>query len=241
MHYYQFNIGDYSKDAKHLTLEEDAIYRRLIDLYYLDETPIPLDLKIVSRKILARGKEDSILDILIEFFDESESGYLHLRIEKDIAKYHSKSEKAKLSAKARWDKNANAMRTHTERNANHKPITNNHKPITKEKVKTKGRFSPPSIQDCYEYCSNQKESNKFWNHYESNGWRVGKNKMANWKASLTNWIKRSEEYNNERNQRTNTGSNRNLSAVERVKRATAIDNNAVIDITPYGHTMDQDG
>ena len=132
MHYYQFNIGDYSKDAKHLTLEEDAIYRRLIDLYYLDEQPIQLDIKIVSRKILARGKEDIILDVLEEFFVCSDDCYTHQRIESDIAKYHAKSDKARASAKKRWEDNANAMRTHSEGNANHKPITNNHKPITKD-------------------------------------------------------------------------------------------------------------
>jgi hypothetical protein len=30
-------------------------------------------------------------------------------------------------------------------------------------------------------------SEKFWNHYENNGWKVGKNKMKNWKLALTSW------------------------------------------------------
>jgi hypothetical protein len=38
--------------------------------------------------------------------------------------YKEKSEKARNSAKARWN-NANAMRTHSECNANQEPITNN--------------------------------------------------------------------------------------------------------------------
>ena len=36
---------------------------------------------------------------------------------------------ASKSAKIRWD-NANGMRTHSEPNANHKPLTINHKPLT---------------------------------------------------------------------------------------------------------------
>jgi hypothetical protein len=30
-------------------------------------------------------------------------------------------------------------------------------------------------------------SEKFWSHYENNGWKVGKNKMKNWKLALTSW------------------------------------------------------
>lgn len=31
------------------------------------------------------------------------------------------------------------------------------------------------------------EAEKFWNHYESNGWKVGRNPMRSWLAALTNW------------------------------------------------------
>ena len=30
-------------------------------------------------------------------------------------------------------------------------------------------------------------ADKFWSHYENNGWKVGKNKMKNWKLALTSW------------------------------------------------------
>jgi len=204
MHYYQFNIGDYSKDAKHLSLEEDAIYRRLIDLYYLDEQPIPLEIKTISRKILARNKENLIIDVLEEFFIKTEKGFEHSRIKKEIKKYKNNQKNKSKAAKARWAKvseDADAMHVHNNCNANHKPLTINQEPLTKEKEKVKKRFASPSIKECYEYCSDEKESNKFWNHYESNGWRVGKNKMVNWKSSLTNWIKRAEEFNNGRSQK----------------------------------------
>ena len=137
MHYYTFNIGDFMKDSAHLTLEEEGIYRRLIDLYYTTEKPISLDIKSVSRSIRARGSEDAIASILEEFFSKTEKGFKQKRIEQELKKYREKSQKAANSAKARWDKaskeserSTNAMRTHSEGNANHKPITNNHKPIT---------------------------------------------------------------------------------------------------------------
>jgi len=56
------------------------------------------------------------------------------------------------------------------------------------------RFSPPSIEQITEHFtqkgSDQAEAENFFNFYESNGWKVGKNKMVNWKAAGANWVKR---------------------------------------------------
>lgn len=37
------------------------------------------------------------------------------------------------------------------------------------------------------------EAEKFFNHYESNGWLVGRNPMKSWTAAATNWKKNFEE------------------------------------------------
>lgn len=39
-----------------------------------------------------------------------------------------------------------------------------------------------------------KEADKFYNHYESNGWMIGKTPMANWKAAGDNWMLNSENF-----------------------------------------------
>lgn len=133
MHYYQHSIGDYRRDTMHLTLLEHGVYRQLLDLYYLDECELDAN---ALRKICARSAEEvqAAETVLNEFFVKTETGYKHKRCDAEIAKFHNKSAKAKASADARWSgnkgKNADAMRTHSEGNANHKPITNNHKPIT---------------------------------------------------------------------------------------------------------------
>lgn len=31
------------------------------------------------------------------------------------------------------------------------------------------------------------EAMKFWNYYESNGWKVGKNRMISWPNALAHW------------------------------------------------------
>ncbi|MDM1499080.1 DUF6291 domain-containing protein [Myroides odoratimimus] len=70
-----------------------------------------------------------------------------------------------------------------------------------KKVAPKKRFSIPTIEEIQEYCferNNQVNPEKFFDHYESNGWQVGKAKMKDWKAAIRTW-----EKNNFNNQNQN--------------------------------------
>lgn len=139
MHYYKHYIGDYRRDTSHLTLLEHGIYRQLIDSYCLDEVPLTNDLAKLMRSHSVRTTEEqqALQNVLTDFFELTENGYVHKRCEKTVAEYHGKSDKARQSANARWNKennelqssNANAMQSHTESNANHKPLTINQEPI----------------------------------------------------------------------------------------------------------------
>ena len=54
------------------------------------------------------------------------------------------------------------------------------------------RFKPPSIDEVRAYCRerrNQVDAEKFIDYYTSNGWKVGKNSMKDWKASVRTWEK----------------------------------------------------
>ena len=85
MLWYKFWIGDYITDTMHLADAEDLAYRRLLDLYYLSERPIPLDLERVARKI--RLDQDVTETVLKEFFDKCEDGYRHGRCDDEIGRY----------------------------------------------------------------------------------------------------------------------------------------------------------
>ena len=43
MIWYKFHLGDYITHTLHLSDAEDLAYRRLLDLYYMSEAPIPLE------------------------------------------------------------------------------------------------------------------------------------------------------------------------------------------------------
>ena len=52
------------------------------------------------------------------------------------------------------------------------------------------RFTPPTLEEVQAYCNernNNVDAEKFINHYTSNGWKVGKNKMQDWKAAVRTW------------------------------------------------------
>lgn len=63
---------------------------------------------------------------------------------------------------------------------------------------------PPSLDAVILFFKEKNKSDldaeKFFNHFESNGWLVGgKSKMKNWQAAARNWILNSEKYNQQKN------------------------------------------
>lgn len=91
--------------------------------------------------------------------------------------------------------------TRTEQNKPEQTGTNENKPCTKEERKkekgekeninkTRGRFSPPTMQELSDYITTHGynvDAEKFLDYYTANGWHVGKNPMKDWKAAVRNW------------------------------------------------------
>ena len=54
------------------------------------------------------------------------------------------------------------------------------------------RFEKPTLSQITQYClerNNNVNAEQFYDYYESNGWKVGKNSMKNWKAAVRTWEK----------------------------------------------------
>lgn len=120
LNYYPFHIGDYLVHTAHLGCMEDIAYRRLIDLYYLREAPIPDG--EAARLVRMLDHADVVDAVLREFFVLDDGVWRHGRCDEEIAKMADKRDKAKASAAASWASRnqgveANAKRTHSERKA----------------------------------------------------------------------------------------------------------------------------
>jgi hypothetical protein len=52
------------------------------------------------------------------------------------------------------------------------------------------RFAPPTLEEVRAYCQermNTVDPERFVDYYTSNGWKVGKNPMKDWKAAVRSW------------------------------------------------------
>lgn len=64
------------------------------------------------------------------------------------------------------------------------------------KPNTTKRFTPPTVDQVKAYCEERRncvDPQRFVDHYTSNGWMVGKNKMKDWKAAVRTWEKNGKE------------------------------------------------
>lgn len=56
--------------------------------------------------------------------------------------------------------------------------------------KGKTKFSPPTLEEVKAYCKergNHVDAERWFDYYTSNGWKVGKNQMKDWRAAVRTW------------------------------------------------------
>lgn len=65
-------------------------------------------------------------------------------------------------------------------------------------------FTPPTVEEVKAYCTERNngiDAEHFVDYYTSNGWKVGKNQMKDWKAAVRTWERNSQQ-NQKQNQPT---------------------------------------
>ncbi len=70
---------------------------------------------------------------------------------------------------------------------------------TADKPQTKTKFSKPSVVDIAAYCQERGkgvDAQHFFDYYEANGWKVGKNPMKDWKAAVRTWERNNKSGSN---------------------------------------------
>ncbi len=138
MYHYQKNIGDYRSATMHFSLLEHGIYNQLLDWYYLEEAPIPADNRTLFRRLSAKTEEEqkAVLDVLSEMFVKSDLGWVHKRVEREIAQYKARADQAREAGKlggrplkkgigSTENRDGSEKKATAKPTANRKPITNN--------------------------------------------------------------------------------------------------------------------
>lgn len=77
---------------------------------------------------------------------------------------------------------------------------------------------PPKIEDVEDYCLERGkgiDANRWHDHYTANGWKVGKNKMKDWKAAVRTWEKeKGDQHGKARSEPTEPGPGKYPSGTE---------------------------
>lgn len=137
------------------------------------------------------------------------------QLKRDLVKYEIRRLKNVDNAKMRWHAIASERIKSDAKNA----VTENGTVNVNDTVTIKKErrvFAPPVLEEVVAYMTEQNgkspdiEAKKFINHYSSNGWMVGKNKMKNWRGAVGGWILRNTEI--EKNAKLGTSEARNNAA-----------------------------
>jgi uncharacterized protein YdaU (DUF1376 family) len=173
MHYYQFNIGDYAKSTKHLTLLEDLAYRRLLDIYYDTEKPLNSNVKQLARIAGMSAYTGEITNVLSDFFTETEEGFTQKKAACEIEAYQAKAGTARVNGKLggrpkktqpepKETQSVNSANPdETGLQGNYKPLTINQEPLTNNQelsLKEKALSPKVDVDESFE---------KVWKQYPS--------------------------------------------------------------------------
>lgn len=86
--------------------------------------------------------------------------------------------------------------TEEEKEPEKEPETDSKKGCVAAEPPTRARFVPPTLDEVRAYCrerQNNVDPDRFVNHYQANGWKVGRNPMKDWKATVRTWEERPTE------------------------------------------------
>jgi hypothetical protein len=184
-----FYPADASNDTQFMNRLERGAYFDLVkgQRLYGGYTMVQL------RKILGSDFESvwPSLELVLEFDGER---YFVGWLKSSISKREDYSKKQSERIKKRWNKDGNTVVLPKKENEIENEIENI---IEVKNINTEPKFQKPTESEISEFlllkypdCNKVGLKNfttKFWSHYENNGWKVGKNKMKNWRLAINSW------------------------------------------------------
>lgn len=92
INYYEQHIGDYMRDTAHLSMLEDGAYRRLMDVYYAREAPLPDDRRAIYKLARAstKAEREAVDYVLTEYFKLIDGSWHQKRCDEEIDRYREK-------------------------------------------------------------------------------------------------------------------------------------------------------
>lgn len=148
---------------------------------------------------------DAKSEILAKFSIDSNGHYFNQRLDGEVLKRKEHSTKQRQNAMMRWHKTGKDLAMPLEDEDEDENVI--------ESKNRKSKFKAPTVAEVAAYMSkiNYPEdhataSATFVDYYTSNGWKVGKNPMKDWSATVRRWMKTRNDSNTQSNARTKQSS-----------------------------------
>lgn len=154
VNYWKHHIGDYLRDAAHLSLLEHGVYFRLLQVYYAREAALP-PTDQTARLIAARSEaeREALNTVLAEFFEARPDGtWRQERCERELASMQERAERNREVGRLGGrppkptgvpDENPEGFHKKPNGNPSHKPLANSQE----EKNKNPPSSPPVDSQD----------------------------------------------------------------------------------------------
>ena len=118
--------------------------------------------------------------------------FMSANIDRDAESYNDTCNRNRENISKRYERirsNTSVYETYQEKEELLKKDISNE--ISKKSTRQK-KFVPPTVEEVAAYClerKNKVDAAYFVDHYTSNGWKVGKQNMKDWKAAVRTWEK----------------------------------------------------
>ena len=203
---FQFYPGDWTRDMDDHSLEiEGAWIRICCRLWWAPQrgrlTCTPERWAVILRKDISCTNRiiDYLLNEKISRGQREANGYITLwskrMMQDDKDREYNRLRQQRFQRKERANANITPHITATSHRSSSSSSSSSSKK-NKDRGKRTAPFAPPALFDVSTYCQerrNNVDAQIFLDHYTSNGWMVGKNKMKDWKAAVRTWEKRQFE------------------------------------------------
>ena len=185
-----FYPGDYVSGTMGMTFEEKGAYMDLLMLQF--------NRGHMTHHMIHHTVGHLWDQVKCKFVQDDEGLWYNVRldIEKEKRKTFTESRRNNIKSKTK-SKQESSYEIHMSKHMT-PHMENENENINKDIIINKNKCK---LEDALEYFSirlgidqGKIEAEKFFNYYESNGWKVGKNPMKNWKAAANNWITNSNTY-----------------------------------------------
>jgi hypothetical protein len=222
--YFQFEPAEYlTKDISFCSLSAQGLFTNLCAYYWQRQC------KLTRTQFLKRLNYPELFDeLLSEGVIDLENDEVKIKF---LGEQYCKATKLSKVNSANGSKGGRPKKENpikTEIKPNKNPIESESKAIREDKIKEEEnnnittivdnvkiekqkKFFKPTFEDVREYCLERKnfvDPDKFINYYESNGWKVGKNPMKDWKAAIRTWEKSQIKSNQNGTEKRNTSDER---------------------------------